>query len=410
MSSISEPALRRSIGFFLLTLYGLGTILGAGVYVLIGEVARVSGAAAPSAFLVASVLAGVTAFSYAELASRLPKSAGEAAYVDAGFRSPLMAIAVGWAVIVTGVVSSATMARGFVGYLQVFVSLPSVWIIAVLVGILGCLAAWGIRSSLLIAGAVTVLEVAGLILVCIVAGDSLQSFPRSWPQLLPSSDVASWFGVASGAFIAFYAFIGFEDMVNVAEEVKNPRRTLPRAIITALVVSTGLYFLVSTVAVLSLPAETLAGSGAPLALIVESRGFPPWVMGVIGVLAVFNGALVQVIMASRVLYGLGSQGLAWSIFARVHPRTRTPIAATLVVTFAILVLALGFSLGSLARFTSFVALIVFVMVNASLWKLKTTQSRAPEFSVPVAVPVFGALLCAGMILYQSTEWLLAALR
>jgi len=405
MTNPREPTLKRSIGPVLLTLYGLGTILGAGIYVLVGEVARASGSAAPSAFLMASVLAGVTAFSYAELASRLPKSAGEAAYVGAGFRMPALATAVGWAVIVTGVVSAATMARGFVGYAQIFAEFPAVGIIVVLVGVFGLLAAWGIRASLVVAGAVTVLEAAGLLLVCVVAGDSLQSFPERWPTLLPSLESASWVGVGSGAFVAFYAFIGFEDMVNVAEEVRDPRRTLPRAIIAALAISIGLYFLVSTIAVLSLPLQALTESAAPLAAIVESRGFPSWVMGLIGMLAVFNGGLVQLIMASRVLYGLGSQGLAWPVLARIHPKTRTPLVATALMTAVILAFSLAFSLERLARFTSFVALIVFVMVNASLWRLKKIESGRPVFCVPKAVPVLGALLCAGMLIYQTMEWL-----
>jgi len=405
MSSPGTPTLKRSIGTFLLTLYGLGTILGAGIYVLVGEVARAAGPAAPSAFLMASVLAGVTAFSYAELASRLPRSAGEAAYVAAGFRMPSFASAVGWAVIATGIVSAATMARGFVGYLQVFLGLPAAVVIVAFVGISGCLAAWGIKLSLLVAGAVTVLEAAGLVLVCVVARDSLQTFPQLWPRLLPGVDLTSWLGVTSGAFIAFYAFIGFEDMVNVAEEVREPRKTMPRAIIAALVVSTALYMLVSTVAVLALPLESLTESAAPLAAIVESRGFPPWIMGLIGMLAVFNGALVQLIMASRVLYGLGSQGLASPILARVHPKTRTPLISTALVTVLILTFALGFSLERLARLTSLVALIIFVMVNASLWRLKTDERERAAFSVPKVIPVLGVILCAGMIFYQSVEWL-----
>ena len=405
MSGPREPTLDRSIGFVLLTLYGLGTILGAGIYVLVGEVARASGPAAPSAFLLAAVLAGITAFSYAELASRLPRCASEAAYVAAGFRAPTLASAVGWAVVATGIISAATLVRGFVGYLQVLFPFPETGIIVVLVGLLGLLAGWGIRVSLLVAGAVTILEAAGLILVSVVAGDSLQNLPQRWSSLIPGRELSAWMGVTSGAFVAFYAFIGFEDMVNVAEEVQDPRKTLPRAIMEALAVSTTLYLLIAVVAVLSLPLDVLSVSAAPLATIVESRGFPPWIMGSIGTLAVFNGALVQFIMASRVLYGLGSQNLAWPVLARVHAGTRTPLIATGLISVAILLLALGFSLERLARFTSFVALIVFLMVNASLWRLKKDGQARPVFCIPKAVPALGILLCSGMIVYQTIEWL-----
>ncbi|MGI9258879.1 MAG: APC family permease [Gammaproteobacteria bacterium] len=402
---MSEPTLKRDIGYTLLTLYGLGTILGAGIYVLVGEVARSAGPAAPSAFLVSALLAGVTAFSYSEFASRLPRSAGEAAYVEAGFGRPAATTAVGWAVIATGIVSAAAMARGFVGYLDVFVSLsPSLVIFSIVIAV-GGLAAWGISESLMVAGAVTILEVAGLILVCIVGGDNLANLQNDWRTLLPRAETASWLGILSGGFIAFYAFIGFEDMVNVAEEVKEPRTTLPRAIITALVVSTTLYFIVATVAVVSLPINELAGSAAPLARIVEAQGVSPHTIGFISLFAVINGALVQLIMASRVLYGLASQDLAWSFFKRVHPRTRTPVNATLVATILVLVLALSFSLERLARVTSFVALGIFTAVNIALLRLKRRDEERPPFSVPIAVPVCGALLCGGMMLYQIVELL-----
>ncbi len=407
---MSEPTLKRSIGYTLLTLYGLGTILGAGIYVLVGEVARTAGSAAPSAFLISALLAGVTAFSYAELASRLPRSAGEAVYVEAAFGLPAVATAVGWAVIVAGTVSAATMARGFVGYLDVFVVLsPSLGILAIVTAV-GAIAAWGISESLTVAGAVTILEVAGLVLVCMVGGDNLTSLQNDWRSLLPRAETASWLGVLSGAFIAFFAFIGFEDMVNVAEEVKEPRTTLPRAIITALVVSTMLYFIVATVAVVSLPIDELAASGAPLARIVEAQGVSPLTIGFISLFALINGALVQLIMASRVLYGLASQRLAWSVFARIHPRTRTPVNATFVVTIFVLVLALTFSLDRLARVTSFVALGIFTVVNLALLRLKREDHKRPPFSVPTAVPVCGFLLCGGMMLYQTLGFLSTVLK
>ena len=406
---MSEPTLKRDIGYTLLTLYGLGTILGAGIYVLVGEVARNAGTAAPSAFLLSALLAGVTAFSYSEFASRLPRSAGEAAYVEAGFGRPSAATAVGWAVIATGVVSAATMARGFVGYLDVFISLAPSLVILVVVIAVGALAAWGISESLIVAGAVTLLEVAGLVLVCVVGGENLTSLPSDWRSLLPRAETASWLGVLSGAFIAFYAFIGFEDMVNVAEEVKEPRTTLPRAIITALVISSAFYFVVATVAVVSLPIDELAGSNAPLARIVEAQGVSPNTIGFISLFAVINGALVQLIMASRVLYGLASQNLAWSFFSRIHPRTRTPVNATLVVTILVLVLAMSFSLDRLARVTSFVALGIFTAVNVALLRLKSRDKEKPAFSVPTAVPLSGAILCGGMMLYQIVELLTGAL-
>jgi len=384
----------------LLTLYGLGTILGAGIYVLIGEVARAAGPATPAAFLLSAVIAAFSALSYAELSGRLPKSAGEAAYVEAAFKMPSAAALAGWAVIAAGVVSSATLVRGFVGYLDVFVGLPTELVIVVLVLSLGLLAVWGIAESMWVAAVVTVIEAAGLLAVCFVARDSLSLVPERLPSIFPLLNATAWAGVLSGAFIAFYAFIGFEDMVNVAEEVVEPERTLPRAIVAALVLSTSLYLLVAVVASMALPVDVLADSDAPMAAIVVSRGISPAYITIVSLFAVINGALIQLIMASRVLYGLGAQGLAWSGFASVDARRRTPVVATIVIAGTILFFALTFSLGGLAQSTSFIALCVFTAVNVSLIRLKRRSPRGPVYTVPKAVPVIGAVLCVGMLILQ----------
>lgn len=398
--------LRRSIGLPLLTFYGLGTILGAGVYVLIGQVVARAGSLAPASFLVAAVLAGMTAFSFAELSSRIPKSAGEAAYALEAFGKPWLAAAVGWAVVAVGTVSAATMVRGFVGYLDVFADLPAAAVVLGLVGVLAAVAIWGIGESLTAAAAITVIEIAGLLLVCTIAGDSLASFAGDRQSLLPGLDAAGAIGIVSGAFIAFYAFIGFEDIVNVAEEVRDATRNLPRAILISLFAATLLYILVAIVAVSAVPNESLATSDAPLALIVESRGFPPGIIAAISLLAVINGALVQIIMASRVLYGLASDGLAFRFLAVVNHRTRTPILGTLAVAAVLLALSLLASLGTLARVTSLIALSIFTVVNISLLLLKRNVEAKPDFCVPAIIPVAGTILCLGMICYEIFSTLL----
>jgi len=399
--SIADNQLRRSIGLPLLTLYGLGTILGAGVYVLIGEVVGIAGSAAPSAFVLAAVLAGLTALSFAELGARVPKSAGEAAYALAAFGRRRLSAAVGWAVVAVGTVSAATMARGFVGYLDVFAELPAPLVIVALVALLTAVAVWGISESLFAAAVITLVEIAGLVFVCAIAGDSFGSFARDWRSVLPGFESARIIGVVSGAFIAFYAFIGFEDMVNIAEEVKEPERNLPRAIVLTLIVSTAIYVLVAIVATFAIPAERFAGSSAPLALIVESRGFPPGIIAAISLVAVVNGALVQIIMASRVLYGLASDGLAPAAFAKVHSRTRTPVIGTVFVAGILLALSLFLSLTGLARITSFIALSIFTVVNLALVRIKRLDPARPPFSVPAPLPLVAAILCLAMIGYEA---------
>ena len=343
--------------------------------------------------------------SFAELGSRIPRSAGEAAYAQEAFGAPLLSTMLGWAVVAVGTVSAATMVHGFVGYLSVFAELPAIPVIFLCVAGLTAIAIWGIGESLLTAAAITALETAGLVFDCVVAGDSFASFADDWMRILPDFNQTAIFGVVSGAFIAFYAFIGFEDIVNIAEEVKTPEKTLPRAIVIALLVSTGLYVLIAIVATYAVPPETLAGNPAPLAAIVESRGFPPGIIAFISLFAVLNGALVQIIMASRVLYGLASGGLAPAAFARVNPRTQTPIFGTMIVASVLLLLCWLLPLLSLARITSFIALAIFTVVNLCLLQLKRKQTVRPDFCVPRALPLAGAVLCVAMIAYESINFL-----
>jgi amino acid transporter len=173
----------------------------------------------------------------------------------------------------------------------------------------------------------------------------------------------------------------------------------------SLIISTLLYVLVAIVATFAIPADELAGSAAPLALIVESRGFPPEIIAAISLFAVINGALIQIIMASRVLYGLASDGLAFASFALVNNKTRTPVISTLFVASLLLALTLVFSLGGLARMTSFIALAIFTVVNLALLRLKRLGTTKPEFSVPTALPLCGAILCLAMIGYQGLRYL-----
>ena len=395
-------SLKRSLSLWLITFYGLGTILGAGIYVLIGKVAAAAGLYAPVAFLVAALLAGFSAFSYAELSARFPKSAGEALYVEEGMHLRGLSILVGGLIILTGIVSAATIANGFVGYLHVFVAIPDWVAITVVVLGLGVLAAWGIRESVLAATAITVFEVGGLIFILVVAGGSLGQLPERLPELLPPLDAGIWQGILLGAALAFYAFIGFEDMVNVAEEVKDPQRNLPRAILLALGISTLLYLLVALTAVLALPPEELATSRAPLALIyTHTTGDSPVVISLISMFAVVNGALIQIIMSSRVLYGMSRAGWLHAALGNVHPFTRTPLLATALVTLVVLALALWLPLETLAHITSFIMLIVFSLINLSLLRIKRRDPRPSGVRViPMWIPWAGFLSSSAFVLYQ----------
>ena len=267
--SNSNPVLRRSLSLPLVCLYGLGNILGAGVYVLVGKVAGEAGYLAPVAFLLASEIAGVTAFTFAEPSSRYPLSAGEAVYVQQGIGIKNLSFAVGLLIILTGIVSAATIANGFTGYLAVFIELPDWLVIIGLLFSLCLIAIWGIAESVGAAALFTLLEVGGLILILYVVAPAFVDLPLRQFDFIPDTNTDTWPGIFSSAFLAFYAFICFEDMVNVAEEVKNPRRNMPLAILFAVLFATVLYIAIAICALLVLTPAELNQSDAPLASVYE---------------------------------------------------------------------------------------------------------------------------------------------
>jgi len=402
-TELPKPTLQRSLSLPLTTLYGLGNILGAGIYVLIGKVVGHAGVFAPVSFLLASLLAGLTAFTYAELSARYPFSAGEAVYVQEGIGLRFVPALVGLLIILAGVVSAATILRGFAGYLQVLVSVPDVAVIVVMTCLLGGLAAWGISQSVWTAALVTLVEVVGLMIILSAAAPGMLAAGAEWtvPSLRPGD--VQWTGIFIGGFLAFYAFIGFEDMVNVAEEVRDPVRNLPRAILIALFVSTALYFLVALAAVASAPVDELAAADAPLAWLYQHMtGRAPVVITFISLFAVINGALIQLIMASRVGYGMARKGWLPAVFGQVNATTHTPVFATVSVSVLLLVMTLWLPLETLAKTTSYFLLIVFALVNLSLWRLKRLSAHpAGIIRVPVWVPMAGGIASALFVLAQS---------
>lgn len=406
MKPVAEPTtLKRTVGLATLTFYGLGNILGAGIYVLIGSMAAHAGMFTPISFLVASLVALFSVLTYAELSSRFPFSAGEAVYVQEGLRITFLSRLVGMMVAAAGMLAAAAIIRGVNGYIQVFVDLPFSLIIVVLVISIGLLAIWGISESTNTAAALTLLETFGLLLVVWAAGKSLDSLPARIDELIPSMQLEIWGAILPAAFLAFFAFLGFEDMVNIAEEVKNPTRNMPLAILLALVISTTLYILVALVSVLSVEPARLAASNAPLALVYEqATGRTPAVLSLIGSLAAINGALIPMIMASRVLYGMARKGLLWGGFATVNARTRTPIGATIAVCLTILSLSLWLPVRQLASGTSYLILAAFILVNSSLIVIKLRerqQALAQRKGYPLWVPIFGLLCSIGLLLGQT---------
>ncbi len=404
-----QPALKRSLSLTLLVLYGLGTTVGAGIYVLIGKVAGQAGILSPLSFLLAAAVAAPTALSFGELAARFPRSAGEAVYMEEAFGHPRLSTAVGLAVVFVGLVSCSAIVSGTVGYLQNIVAVPFWAGLLLVLAALGLLAVWGIAELVTAAAVATLLEIGGLLVIVWFGREAFE--PARVVAALSSAPPLSAVGAAgvlSGAVLAFYAFIGFEDMVNVSEEVQDTSRNMPRAIALTLVVTAVLYVLVSWVSVAVIPVDALSASTAPMTDLFERlTGTSGYGFDVLVVAAVTNGALIQIIMAARVLYGLAQQGWIPGVFGTVAARTRTPALATGAAAFAVFVMAATFPLESLARATAFTTLLIFALVNAALLRvrrrLEAETGGGAVIRLPLVVPVSGFAFSIALAGVQAAD-------
>lgn len=398
-------SLKRSLGLPLTVLYGLGVTIGAGIYVLVGTAAARAGFHAPLSFLIAALVMAPSGAAFAELASRLPMSAGEAAYVKEGFGSNRLALLVGLMVAAIGIISAAAIARGSAGYIREFVHLPALLLVLLVVLSTGAVAAWGIVESVALAGAMTLIEVGGLLIIIVLAAvevpDLGARLPEAWPGL---SHAGAWTGVLGASLIAFFAFTGFEGLANIAEEVKSPGWTIPRAILITLAFTTLLYVSVVWVVLNVIPHDELGTEGAPLTRVFERlTGASSLAFSAVAILATVNGVVFYIVMSSRVIYGLASRGLLPRRFAEVSPATRTPLVATGLVVAVVLALALAFPIEGLAEMTSRLTLVVFAFVNGALIAIKRRGSPAPAdaYVAPRWVPVAGLVTSIGLLASEA---------
>lgn len=395
----AAPALRRRLTLPLLVLYGVGITIGAGIYVLIGAVAGHAGQYAPWSFALAGLAMAFTVGSYAELATRYPVSAGEAAYVRAAFPWRPASVFTGLVTIFIGIVSSATVALGAAGYIAQFIDWPQSAIVVVVLLALGAVASWGILESVLLASLFTLIEAGGLIVI-IVSGIYADLPFVAALTTLPPLEAAPLAGIAYASLLAFFAFIGFEDLANVVEEAKAPHRDIPRAMILTLVISTALYLLVAAIAVTAVPPAILAASPAPLSLVFQAvASINPLTISVIAIVATLNTILAQMTMAARVVYGMARQGDLPCAVGRVHVTTATPLLATALIVTATLALALLFPFERLAEGTSLATLLVFALVNGALLRLRHrgVHTPGPHVRMPMWVPVAGLITCLAMM-------------
>lgn len=394
----TDRSLKRSLSLPLIVLYGLGVTIGAGIYVLVGATAGIAGVFAPLSFALAGLIMLPSACSFAELVGRFPVSAGEAAYVRAAFNSQMAAVIVGLLVVSAGTVSAATISLGSVGYIRQFLDLPGSMLLPIVVACMTLIAAWGVRESVTFAAIMTFIEIIGLLAV--VAGGFIGATIPFATNAISLPDTGTLihigFAVMSGGVLAFFAFIGFEDLVNMAEETHEPASTVPKAIFLTLIISTTLYILVSIVAVLNVPIAQLAGAEAPLSLVFRNTtGVSSATISAIAIIATLNGVIIQVIMCSRVLYGLSKQGNLPAVVSYVNPLTRTPLVATALVGAVVLILASLVPLRGLAEWTSQITLTVFALVNLALLVIKRREDVPPPgiYHNPNWVPLTGLVMC-----------------
>ncbi|MAW88606.1 MAG: amino acid permease [Phyllobacteriaceae bacterium] len=399
MNASEKPALRRTLTLPLLVFYGVGVTVGAGIFALIGEILSLAGDKAPLAFLLAGLIAGATGFSYALLVRVFPRAGGEAVFVNRGLGTIAGRLA-GLGVVITGIVSSAVIALAFAGYVQALIALPAPLLTAGVVLLLAFVAWWGVRESVIFAAVITLLEVGTLVFIILSGMPLLANADVMLSAFTPVADLAVMAPVLSGAVIAFFAFIGFEDIENMAEETRDPERTAPRAILVTLAITMVIYVALSAIAVMAPDRAAITGSGAPVAVLFETvTGWSGQPIAAIAAIAMVNGILVQIVMAARVLYGMANEGLLPRWFAAVDPVHRTPARATWAVAAVIILLALLFPLVRLAEATSLVTLVVFTLVNLSLFFI---ASRQPETGL---LPwrwwgLAGAAISAGLALFQ----------
>lgn len=394
--------LSRKLGIILVTIFGLGNIVGAGIYALIGKVAGEAGVATPIAFLAAMLIAALSGLSFAELASRLPYSEGTTAYVHAAFNKKYVSVAVGVIMAVTIVVSTATLARAFGGYLNQATGLAIPIGAGLIIILFGFLVTLGIEESTKISALHTIIEILGLLVIIWLGRGSIGHYGQG---LNVSADVhtVGITGIVAGIFLAFYAFIGVEDMVHLAEETKNARRTIPIAIIIALGLATILYVLISIVTISSVPINELNQSNAPLTLVFNQIShFPGWVITIVALTAAAGGVLAHIISGSRLLYGMSERNLISKKLSLVSSRRHSPLIAIFVIVLASLLLAAIIEITVLATITSFLVLFIFGLVNLSLLviKFKKTATTQKYFRVPTVIPALGLISSALLIVFQ----------
>ncbi|MDG6257392.1 MAG: amino acid permease [Methanomicrobiaceae archaeon] len=395
-----ETKLKRVLTAPEVTLSGIGVILGAGIYALIGEAASMAGNALWIAFFLSATIAAFTGLSYAELSSMFPYASAEYEYTARSF-GDILAFVVGMLVIFSGIVGAATVALGFAGYFQGFVDMPLVLTAALLLVLISAIIFAGIKQSAAIVIIFTLIEAAGLVGIIAIGFPYLGSVDYFEAP-------AGVTGLLSAAALLFFAYQGFEGIVKLSEETVRPESTIPKSLLIALGVTIVLYVLVALAAVSVAGWQGIAGSPAPFAVIAGNAfGNSAFlIFTLIALFATANTALLMLLASSRIIYGMARTRTLPGAFSYIHPATRTPAVAIIAATFtSILFLSLG-TISEVAMVANFTLYITFAVINAAVILLRFRMpDRQRPFMVPLSLgrlpllPCFGILTCV-LFLFQ----------
>lgn len=402
---IKSPKLKRRVSLFALTVYGVGNVLGAGIYALIGEVLGKTGNLSWLAFILASITGALTGLSYAELSAMFPKSAAEFVYTEEAFKIRILSFILGWIIIFSGILSASTVALAFGGYLSDLISIPSIFLniifAIILVLILSVINFIGIKTSTRTNILFTLIEASGLIIIIIIS-----FFGKQEPNyfILPSG--SSFAVIFSAVALIFFAYIGFEDIANIAEEVKEPHKNLPKAIIYSIIITTILYFFTAIAVVSILPYGDIADSDAPLNEVAAEVLGPGGgiAMSFIALFATANTVLIMLIVTSRMMYGMARDKALPKGLSRISPKYRTPIISVLLTMgFTIIPILFG-DISLVAHATVIGVLINFILVNISLLALR---KKKPDIERPFelkpsikgfpVIALLGSIICIALL-------------
>ena len=406
-AAVSKPqtGLKRAIGTPLLFAFIVGDTLGAGIYTLVGTMASDVGGAIWIPLLIALVVAMLTAATYAELITKYPHAGGAARYVDRAFGIPYLSFIVGFLMMASGITTAAALANAFAGdYLTALIDVPAAPAAVAFIIVLTLINLRGVRESLTANLIASIIEVSGLVIVIFVAGVVFTSGNGEPSRLLEfAPDIPPLQGAFAASIVAFFSFLGFEAAANMAEEVRKPSKSYPRALFGAIGTAGLVYLLIALGAVIVVPPADLAESTGPLLDVVAASGvgIPPWLFSLIALIAIANGALLFMVMASRVGYGLAEAELLPRAFSRVLPRRRTPWVSIAVIAGLTIVLTLTGNVASLAETTVLLLLLVFLSANVSVLVLKKDKVDHDHFTAPRFVPVL-AIIASIVLLAQQT--------